>query len=84
MEKQNSKREFIIETPLGKLKVYAKHATDTPEDYPGVYVDLVRDNGDLEMLACVEYDSCKEHLQTCVYQPGEEFPCECIVHNTEN
>lgn len=77
-------REFFVNTPIGKLKIYAKHTIDTPEDYPGVYVDLVRNDGNLEMLACVEYDSCGEQLQTCVYQPGKEFPCECVVHNIDN
>lgn len=37
------KREFYVDTPLGKLHVHAKHDTDNAADYPGVYVDLVRD-----------------------------------------
>lgn len=77
------KRGFFIETPIGKLKVYAKHNVDSPEDYPGVYIDLVREDGGLDMLACVEYDSCREQLQTCVYQPGTDESCELIVHDVE-
>ena len=68
------KREFIVETPLGKLKVYAKHESDNPADFPGVFVDLVREGEDDEMLACVEYDSCSDTLQTCVYDVGCAAP----------
>ena len=63
---KESPREFFVDTPFGKIKVYAKTNVDDPDDYPGVYVDLVK--GDkLVQLACVEYDSVKEKLQTCVY-----------------
>lgn len=32
----NKARRFVIETPLGKLEVYAKHdKSDCAEDYPG-------------------------------------------------
>ena len=74
------KREFYIDTPLGKLKVWAKHDTDNPEDFPGVYVDLVQDGRDPELLACVEYDSVTECLQTCVYQPELDEPTALVVH----
>ena len=34
-------RCFVVETPLGKLEIYAKHdKSDCAEDYPGVYIDL--------------------------------------------
>ena len=37
----NKARRFVIETPLGKLEVYAKHdKSDCAEDYPGVFIDL--------------------------------------------
>lgn len=79
------KRYFFVDTPLGKLKVYAKHDTDTPADYPGLFVDLVTPaypEGD--MLACVEYDSSDKLLQTCVYQPGFDSPVEVVKHKKPN
>ena len=78
-------REFYVDTPKGKLKVYAKHDTDTPEDFPGVFVDLVTPacpEGD--MLACVEYNSSDGDLMTTVYQPGEDEPCEIVHHEIPN
>ena len=37
----NKARRFVIETPLGKLEVYAKHdKSDCAEDYPGVFIQL--------------------------------------------
>ena len=69
------KREFYVDTPLGKLKVWAKHEVDNPKDYPGVYIDLVRDGKPDELLACVEYDSADGTMLTCVYDAmkfGEE------------
>ena len=74
-------REFYIDTPLGKLKVWAKHKIDNAVDFPGVYVDLVRDGMDDDMLACVEYDSCHDRLQTVVYQPAIDEPHEIVVHD---
>ena len=34
-------RSFEVNTPLGKLKVYAKQEDDVPENFPGVYIDLI-------------------------------------------
>ena len=63
-----TKRQFYIDTPLGKLKVYAKAETDTSEEFPGVYIDLVTDEfPEGDMVACVEYDSDFRRLQACVY-----------------
>ena len=77
-------REFSIDTPLGRLRVWAKHKIDTAEDFPGVYIDLVgSDNGCDDMLACVEYDSIAGELQTCVYQPGMDEPVSVVIHSTE-
>ena len=73
-------REFYVDTPLGKLKVWSKHETDNADDFPGVYIDIVRDGLDDDMLACVEYDSCSNRLQTLVYQTGMDEPVELIVH----
>lgn len=71
-------REFYIDTPLGRLKVWAKHEIDSPKDFPGVYIDLMTLAGP-EILACVEYDSCHKHLQTCVYRPCEDSPTHVFV-----
>ena len=60
-----AKREFFVDTPLGKLRVYAKRDIDDPNDFPGVYVNLITPaapQGD--MLACVEYG--EEYIHTCV------------------
>ena len=77
------KREFFIDTPLGKLKVYAKHEKDCPVDYPGVFVDWVREDGETLMLACTEYDSGDNSLMTCVYQPGADEPVEVVHHDLD-
>ena len=64
----NKARRFVIEIPLGKLEVYAKHdKSDCAEDYPGVFIDFVREDGATVVLACVEYDPDKDLLQTVVY-----------------
>lgn len=71
-------RSFFVKTPCGKLKVTAKadwgptacnepEHKDDPESYPGVFVDLIRDGQDDELLACVEYDSTQEKLQAAIY-----------------
>ena len=73
-------RAFWVDTPLGRLKVWAKHFKDNSEDYPGVYVDLERPGKETELLACIEYDSNAGELQTCVYQPGVEGPTSITVH----
>lgn len=75
-------REFFIDTPLGKLHVWAKHDTDCAADYPGVYIDLVGGDGECDdMLACVEYNSTDKILQTCVYQPGMDEPVSVVRHD---
>lgn len=73
-------REFNINTPLGQLHVYAKHKTDLPNNFPGVFIDLKET---YDMLACVEYEHTKQVIQTCVYQPGNDEPVDIIEHNIE-
>ena len=82
----SNSREFFVDTPLGKLKVWAKHKTDDPEDFPGVYVDLVGKDGEEDVcLACVEYESSKEGLYTCVYgNVKDDSPTHVIRHNAED
>lgn len=41
-EAPRQKREFRVKTPLGELRIQAKHGGgDILTDYPGVYVDLI-------------------------------------------
>lgn len=81
-----AKREFCIDTPLGKLKVYSKHEKDTPEDYPGVYVAYVDPNTMKEtVLTMVEYDHYGANdggsIYTRVYGNGLlEEPTESVCH----
>lgn len=74
-----------MDTPLGKLKVWSKHDVDSPSDYPGVYIDLVRANGEEELLACVEYESTNSCLQTCVYGDAlSDYPTDIVEHINVN
>ena len=78
---ENIPREFYIDTPFGKLKVYAKHKTDTPADYPGVFVDFIDRGGEEIPLACTEYDPNKNVIQTCVYGDGlDDSPTDVVCH----
>ena len=79
---ENVTREFYIDTPFGKLKVYAKHeGTDCPEDYPGVFVDFIDKKGKSVLLACTEYDPNKNIIQTCVYGDGlDDSPTDVVFH----
>jgi len=76
-----NKREFFIDTPLGKLRVWAKHEIDTPEDFPGVFVDMVDEkHGDL-CLACVEYDHLGGGIYTRVYGDAfDDSPTDSVFH----
>lgn len=75
-------RDFCVDTPLGTLHVYAKHSiTDSPADYPGVYVDLVRNGHDPEMLACVGYDSGDGTMLTTAYDIGCDDPI--FIHHQD-
>ena len=83
-EAPQQERDFCVDTPLGTLHVYAKHSiTDSPADYPGVYVDLVRHGRDPEMLACVEYDSRDETMLTTAYDTGCETPVFAHHHELD-
>lgn len=77
-------REFFVETPLGMLRVYAKYENDCADDFPGVYVELMRDEiaPEENLLCCVEYNPEFSRIQTNVYQYGEDEPRE-IVSNYE-
>lgn len=82
-----NERMFYIDTPIGRIKVWAKHSVDDPEDYPGVYIDVIPngnrdDNADENMCSVVEYDSVNKCIQTCVYQPYSDEPVAIIRRST--
>lgn len=73
------KREFDVETPLGKLHISAKSNVDCVDGYPGVYVNLLTGGEDV-LIACVEYDSVAEDLLTTVYDRDKEEPVSAHHH----
>lgn len=67
LEEKQGHQTRIVETPGGQIVAYPKHEVDSPEDYPGIYVDLILPDGTKHMLACVEYDSCAKDFLGCLY-----------------
>lgn len=58
------KREFEVTTPIGNLRVYAKHDIDNPADYPGVWVEFISPYTKESVgLVCVEYCPGEEDCQ---------------------
>ena len=48
------KREFHVKTPMGDLHIYAKHEnSDIMADYPGVYVELLREGCEPELAPMI-------------------------------
>lgn len=79
------KREFYVKTPLGELHVYTKYENeDVMTDYPGVYVDLLREGHEAEMLACIEYDSGNGRMLTTAYDIGHDEPALYYHHDLED
>ena len=76
------KREFYVDTPVGKLHVYAKHNVDSPEDFPGVFIDICREGELGDILVCTEWESCDKRLQSCVYEAGRDEPVFVFHHET--
>ena len=69
-----------LKTPMGDLHIYAKHEnSDVMADYPGVYVELLREGCEPELLACTEYDSGTRDMLTTVYDIGRDDPV--VVHH---
>lgn len=64
IDELQKKREFYIDTSLGKLKVYSRHEET---DFPGVFVDLVRDDKDDMLIVCVEFDSVEQNFLATIY-----------------
>ncbi len=84
-EASSQKREFYVKTPLGELHVYAKHiGEDRMDDYPGVYIDLIRDGKAPEIIACSEYDSGNDELLTTAYDIGNDTPVVDHWHKLED
>ena len=55
------KREFHVKTPMGDLHIYAKHEnSDIMADYPGVYVELLRDDPVIAHHHCESADTERE------------------------
>lgn len=82
----NKARRFVIETPLGKLEVYAKHdKSDCAEDYPASLSTLYARMAPRSCWACVEYDPDKDLLQTVVYGDcASDEPTAIVEHyNTD-
>ena len=72
VDDERPRRDFIVQTPEGKLRVWAKTAVDDPEDFPGVYIDLLEEEEDSgysagELICAVEYESVDKNLQICSY-----------------
>lgn len=86
-EQEPPKREFFVDTPIGKLKIHAKHeGVDSSADYPGVWIDyIVPATGTEIPLTCVEYDpsggGVGGGIFTRVYGDAlSEEPTESIFH----
>ena len=76
-----AKREFYVETPLGKLHVWAKQERDCADNFPGVYIDYIAPDGNEAILSCVEYESNDELIQTCVYEVHDDAPRVLFRHS---
>lgn len=86
------KREFFVDTPFGRLRATAKSdycnrnpdGIDDPEDFPGIYIDLIEpgqpDDVYGELLCVVEYESALDRLQSVIYQPMCDDPTSIVVH----
>lgn len=84
-EASGQKREFFVKTPLGDLHVYAKYENeDMMADYHGVYVDLVREGHEAEMLTCIEYDSGNGGMLTTAYDIGHDEPVLYHHHDIDD
>lgn len=73
-------KEFFIDTPLGKLKVWSSQ-TDNTEDFSGVNISFVGGNEDEFLLTCIKYDPLLKGICTLIY--GEEdksTPTDQILH----
>ncbi|MEG1926159.1 MAG: hypothetical protein RR415_10490 [Ruthenibacterium sp.] len=80
-----NKREFLVDTPVGQLRIYAKHDVDCAKDFPGVFIDFVHKDEDGSsddiVLTCVEYDSVCKGIYTHVYGDAvDDAPTDSIRH----
>lgn len=63
------KKEFSINTPMGKLYVAQSGAEN---DYPGISIELERPNGESECLAVIEYSNNDNKMQAVIFADDEE------------
>lgn len=81
-------KDFYVETPRGRLHVYAKTEEVCPgaTDYPGVWIDWISpDTGEAMPLVCTEYcpiakgiysrlyDGCDESAESLRHEMIDEF-----------
>lgn len=68
----HGRRDFTVDTPVGRLRARAKHQTDDPAFFPGVFIELIRDGKDPIPIACVEYASVYDCIRAVFYEIGED------------
>ena len=77
--KSSEPKQFSVETPVGTLIAYEKGSLD---EYPGIYVDYIpKGSDDIEpyngdCVACVEYETTYNRLQTVVYTADSDAPID--------
>lgn len=79
-----NKQEFFVETPLGKLHVYAKteDKCSGATDFPGVWIDWINpDTGEANPLVCTEYDPIAKGVYSHLYDGCDE-PAESLRHES--
>ena len=74
-------RKFMVDTPLGTLIASAKHeGKDSPEDYPGIFIDWKDSFGDTHPLVCVEFNPTTNEMQSQPFhEPFGEGPGDMVV-----
>lgn len=80
-----NKRVFFVDTPIGRIKVWAKYLDDNSDDFPGVYIDFIPNNKrDTEwsndQICCVEYNPIDECIKSVLYQPGNDDPTDIVAY----
>ena len=70
-------RDFILNTPVGAIRVYAKTADDNPKLFPGIYIDILRWGKEDTHLCTVEYDHHANGV-FCTVHDGQKTPVENI------
>ena len=81
-----NKRVFYVDTPIGKIKVWAKYENDQMDDYPGVYIDFIPsgqadERYENDQVCTVEYNPTDNCIKTVVYRKDEEEPIAVHAYN---